>query len=132
MNIILGDMAQKSHSYFRPNWHAASSSLYCYQLEAFVDMLGSCSSECLTNRKSQLDLLAEVVEELASQNGKLHMPIFFHTILSKVHSSHSSSTRQEVVLVAWFNGDLRNFPMFGGQSNSCRQPCMISESKLML
>ncbi|CAB4268322.1 unnamed protein product [Prunus armeniaca] len=58
----IGDMAQNSHSYFRPNWHAASSSLYCYQLEAFVDMLGSYSSECLTNRKSQLDLLAEVVE----------------------------------------------------------------------
>ncbi|CAL8114959.1 unnamed protein product [Prunus armeniaca] len=45
----IGDMAENSHSYFRPNWHAASSSLYCYQLEAFVDMLGSCSSECLTN-----------------------------------------------------------------------------------
>ncbi|XP_034202843.1 uncharacterized protein LOC117619618 [Prunus dulcis] len=100
MDIILGDMAQNSHSYFRPNWHAAASSLYCHQLEPFVDMLGSCISDCLTNRKSQLDLLAEVVEE--------------------------------VILVAWFNGDLRNFPMFGGQSNSCRQPCMISESKLML
>ncbi|KAL6292609.1 hypothetical protein ACE6H2_000751 [Prunus campanulata] len=51
MDIILGDMAQKSHSYFRPNWHAASSSLYCYQLEAFVDMLGSCSSECFDKSK---------------------------------------------------------------------------------
>ncbi|CAL2237668.1 unnamed protein product [Prunus armeniaca] len=45
----IGDIAENSHSYFRPNWRAASSSLYCYQLEAFVDMLGSCSSECLTN-----------------------------------------------------------------------------------
>ncbi|VVA21947.1 PREDICTED: putative disease resistance [Prunus dulcis] len=28
--------------------------------------------------------------------------------------------------------DLRNFPMFRGQSNLCRQPCMISEFKLMV
>ncbi|PQM40681.1 hypothetical protein Pyn_03542 [Prunus yedoensis var. nudiflora] len=26
---------------------------------------------------------------------------------------------------------LRNFPMFGGQNNLCRQPCIISELKLM-
>ncbi|CAL9004502.1 unnamed protein product [Prunus brigantina] len=53
--------------------------------------------------------------------------------ISKCFSREKSiifATLKPAVPHAW-NINLRNFPMFGGQSNLCRQPCMISESKLL-